>query len=200
MWEKLQHAARKLGITSNSPTDLALFRGTSTTGKSKRIDSRIVKSRPPSAADDYLLLHDDDTLDGVFHRLKAAIYSDIDDQRAKRAAVGIITPSLMREYGRVSANRQYFFIKPPRNTGWLFERSGTGWVISRADKIVEENTFVRHGEPWDIVAVFGSKNGGAVRVSSPRLRDDLLSFNTYQRKLLDCILNADDADITRIGQ
>ncbi len=189
MWERLQQAARKWGISPASGSDLALFKNS---GKAKRSESRLMKSRPASLADDYGLIHDDDTLDGVFHRLKAAIFSDIDDQRAKRLAGGQVTPHVLREHGRVTANRHYFYIKPPRDTGWLFERSGTGWVISRADKVVEDNLFIRRGEPWDIVAVFGSKNNSALRVSSPRLRADLLSFNIYQRKLMDCIVNGTD--------
>jgi hypothetical protein len=151
----------------------------------------LIKSRPSALADDYALLHDDDLLDEVFHRLKMGIYSELDDRRAKRLAEGQIPPAILREHGRVSASRHYFYVKHPLETGWLFERSGAGWIISRADKIVEENMFVRRGEPWDITAVFeaSTRNGGAsnVRVSSPKLRGDLLSFNIYLRKLLESI-------------
>lgn len=197
MWEKLQQAARKLGINSSLGTDLALFKGAP---RKRARDISLVKSRPISAADHYALIHDDDTLDGVFHRLKAAMFSDIDEQRAKLLAQGIITPPMLREHGRVSAKRQYFYIKPPRDTGWLFERSGTGWVISRADKVVEENLFIRRGEPWDIVAVFGSDKATTLRVSSPRLRADLLSFNVYQRKLMDSVMSEIGPESSLAGQ
>jgi hypothetical protein len=188
MWERLQKTVRKFAKYP-APAELALFRP---------VKREPVKSRPAGLADSYALVEDEEILEGVFHRLKAAIWSEIDEARAKLFAQGVMNPPVLREHGRVSNERQYFYLKPPRDTGWLFERSGTGWVISRADKVVEENLFIRRGEPWDFVAVFGSKNGPPVgshnvRLSSPKLRADLLSFNVYQKKLVEMI-NRGDTD------
>ena len=89
------------------------------------------------------------------------------------------------ESGWLDGNRRYFYLKPLSRSGWLFERSGFGWVVSRSEKIVLEDLFLRKGEPADLVSLFMLKGADKPRVSSKLGDFTLLGFPRYKKLLLE---------------
>ncbi len=123
--------------------------------------------------------------DRYFDRIRRLIFRHLDEARAKAQSGALRAPLMFRESGKLNENRPYFFLKPPGEPGWLFERAGTGWVISRCEKIHGMGTFIRRTDPWDIVNVFVSGDGEeAVRVASQRDGGELISVLVYEQKIL----------------
>jgi hypothetical protein len=69
------------------------------------------------------------------------------------------------------------------------EKSAVGWRISRAEKIVGQNLFLRSNEaPWDMATLWSDEKGeGLRRVSSSRVGKDLLSISEYERRLVESL-------------
>jgi hypothetical protein len=149
--------------------------------RAKKIDVSLVKSRPPSIETDYEILEDSKELDHLFGRMREQILHNDGLLSSKRG------PSMrpLRESGRIAPERPYFFIKPLNETGLLFERSGAGWVVSKAEKIVQEDTFIRSSNVWDVVTIYSPRQGvsGTARVSSERLGLDRVAFQVYTQAL-----------------
>ena len=157
----------------------------------------LVKSRPLSLQERYQPMSSADALDQMFLRMRDSLYEATDVVTAVRPGTrGQPSRSqprtVLRETGRLGPKRPYFYLKPINETGWLFERSGSGWVVSRAEKIVGADTFLRRGEPWDIVtlheampAVADRDRGstGTIRVTSQRIGGELIPFSVYESKL-----------------
>ncbi len=141
----------------------------------------LVASRPVRLEDRYHLVggHDGDVLsDEAFWRLRDRLYQAIDTGTQSGA-----TRIVHREAGRIAPGRPYFFLKPAGDRGWLFERSGAGWVVSRAEKIVLQNMFLRDGDPIDSVSLFAAEDRPAFpRVRSRALGNDLLSLSIYEQR------------------
>ena len=143
----------------------------------------VVKSRPLSLEDRYRPLADTNNLDEMFLRMRERLYGAADELSAGER--GSRRPRVvLREAGRIGPKRPYFFLKPMSEIGWLFERSGNGWVVSRAEKIVGKDTFLRRGEPWDIVTLHEATSGSnTIRVTSQRIGGALIPFSVYESKL-----------------
>lgn len=149
----------------------------------------LVKPRPQpiKIEDAYEALDDGDAADELFLRLRRFLYNASEDinQNEEHA---IRRPKVLREAGRVHPKRAYFFLQPLNEKGWLFERSGNGWVVSKAQKIVREQNFLREQEPWDVVTLYKNRDGqGTPRISSQRLGVELVSFSFYEQKLNDAL-------------
>lgn len=121
----------------------------------------------------------------TFLELKNSLFAKMDEQRASLLNQGLIAPQFFRESGKFADERKYFFIKPNSQKGWLFERSGNGWVTSRCEKIQATNTFLRGVEVWDIVTLFAPETHfeAPYRVSSQRYGSDIISIEVYKIKL-----------------
>lgn len=142
----------------------------------------LTKSRPRTIEQRYELLAHDGVADALFERLKRHVYQDLD----ARARANPRAPLVWREAGRIAPNRHYFFLKSPGETGWLFERNGTGWVIARAEKIAARDLFLRRDGAHDRALLFLAKDEGAFpRIRSPLFGDSLLPFAVYEQKLLE---------------
>ena len=141
---------------------------------------QLVKERPSRLQDDFVLVEDRRTLDQIFLRLRGQ-FCDPSVRRTKSLG----KKTIIKETGKLDPDRLYFYLKPLNQSGWLFERSGSGWLVSRAEKIVGQNTFMRSHEPWDRVTVFDGKSGklNAPRITSDRLGAELVSFAVYEEKL-----------------
>lgn len=89
------------------------------------------------------------------------------------------------EYGALPHGRQYIFVAPWSEAGWLFEGSGTGWLLSRAEKIVARDTFVRSALAVDQVTLYQRQDqpGGCLRLESTLFGPDLMTFPLYEREL-----------------
>lgn len=177
---------------------LAAILGGSTKGedkanslKAKRAPRPIVQSRPATLEQRYRILHDGELADEVFLRLRRNLYDAldvIDRQKLTRVSskrVGVAAQKqVFREAGRIAPDRSYFYLKPAGETGLLFERSGAGWVICKAEKIIGQNLFLREGEPVDTVTLYFAYDRPALpRVMSKRLGSDLLPLAVYEQKL-----------------
>lgn len=155
----------------------------------------IVVSRPIHLPQDYQMTTDQRYVDDVFQKLRESIFRALDEQVAKNP---LGHPSIFREYGMTAAQTPYFYLKPLNEKGWLFERSGSGWVVTRAEKIVGEDLFLRGVAAWDITNLFAVSPSaptgkdrsrkdtlaGVPRVMSRVLGKELLSVPVYQHKLM----------------
>lgn len=159
----------------------------------------LVKPRPLSVQERYLLLEDQEQLDEIFIKIRDHIYGAIDEVQQSNVNQ-FQAPVIYREKGKFPSNRPYFYLKPFNKTGWLFERSGTGWLISRAEKIIGRDLFLRAQDPWDTVAVYSFLNNqsqeissgretgkGYPRVSSRQMGQELISLLVYKQKIINTL-------------
>lgn len=183
-------------------------------GRSSELARPAVRPRPLSLEDRYRPMVETRDLDDIFLRLRQNLYGAADDlvamheplRQSRRGPVQRrdLSPAatavnrqagpakvILREAGRLGGQRAYFYLKPLNETGWLFERSGAGWVVSRAEKIVGRDTFLRQGEPWDIVSLHEAVDGqGTIRVNSRRVGAELVPFSVYETKLNEAIFDS----------
>ena len=117
-------------------------------------------------------------------RLKRQVYAAI-------KIVGDVEPNsgtIFKEAGRIGDGRPYFYMKPSGETGFLFEASNKGWIVSRAEKIHHQDLFLREGEVMDHVTLHTSEDRrGFPRVTSVRMGGSLLSMTVYEQELLEDI-------------
>lgn len=88
--------------------------------------------------------------------------------------------------GVLNSERPYVFLQPLNLQGFLFERSGTGWVIGRAEHIIAKDTFMRAGEVWDVVNIVGGAHA-LPKVSSLRFQDQMMPFSEYRQRLIEAV-------------
>ncbi len=142
----------------------------------------LVKSRPLSLEQRYELLDHEELGDEVFLRLKDKIFAAAKSRRP------FMSPGFLTEAGRVAPGRPYFFVKPMNGRGWLFERSGKGWVVTSAEKIVGRDLFLRSETPVDVVSLYLARDRAVFpRVKSNVFGSDLLSFSVYEQRLMNQI-------------
>jgi hypothetical protein len=147
--------------------------------------SQLMKPRrePRGTLEDrYQLLEADELADEVFQRLRSRVYTALNRISASQHG----RPQHYREMGRLSAGkRSYFYVQPMGRAGILFERSGAGWVVSPAERIVHQQTFLRSQEPIDTVSLYLSNDSAAYpRVRSSAEGDSLLALAVYEQRLL----------------
>ncbi len=106
-------------------------------------------------------------------------------QKLNRATLGSVLFFL--ETGQIESGRQYFFLKPRGLQGWLCEESTSGWVISRGEKIVEQDLFLRSGTPWDIATLHTKAELRRPRVRSMQTREQIISLQLYGQIFADAI-------------
>lgn len=99
-------------------------------------------------------------------------------------------PAFFIETGLIDPGRRYFYVKPKNAPGWLVEESTSGWVVSRSEKIVGQDLFLRKGEAWDIASLFQKGTLPRPRVSSSLTRDQIISLALYGRILERAILES----------
>lgn len=127
-------------------------------------------SEDPSLADNYFELLKD-TIFKVF----ASSHKSHNTNNQKR---------FFCESGWIDINRRYFYLKPLDQQGWLFERSGFGWVVSRSEKIVLDDLFLRKSDPLDIVTLFLMRGMTRPRVASRLINEEVVSFSHYEELLI----------------
>ena len=94
------------------------------------------------------------------------------------------TQAVFCESGRVSPGRRYFYLKPRGGEGWFFERTDYGWTVSRCEKIVSQDLFLRKGELWDTVYLHFRDGLKKPRVASQAAGDDAIGFRLYERAMV----------------
>lgn len=141
----------------------------------------LVKSLPASLEQRYRLVEDESFGDEVFGRLQQRLFMLANQGLSDRAGQKIV----YKERGRMAPGRPYFFLKPHGASGLLFERSGPGWVVSRAEKIVDRDLFLRDGPVLEHANVFLAADRSSLpRIRSDSLGNELLAFAVYEQKLL----------------
>ena len=69
--------------------------------------------------------------------------------------------------------------------GYLFEMTQRGWVISRAEKIINLDRFMRQLVAWDHVVLYESSElNGTLRVKAEQWGDDLVSLPLYEDAMI----------------
>lgn len=154
----------------------------------KKVVARVARRRkalspPRSALPSVPSLTPEEAADTWFSRLRDLAIMEFGSAPFESRA-----GSYLLETGRLDSEREYLYLQPLNETGFLFERAGAGWVIARADKIVAKDTFMRAGEAWDVVNVVPSPvTGGMPKVASHRFKDQLMPFSEYRRRLVEAI-------------
>lgn len=120
----------------------------------------------------------------LFRRIQQAL----SEMNQKTKVSPTTPPRLMQEWGRLDGGRQFFFLKPWGQDGFLFEEAGKGWIISKAHKISEQQRFMRSSEAWDVVNVFVNDwEESLPRLSSSRFGSELMSYPLYEEALMESI-------------
>ncbi len=97
----------------------------------------------------------------------------------------LAAPRLMWESGQITGHRPYFFLQPWNEMGYLFEMTQRGWVISRAEKIVDLDRFMRQLSAWDHVVLYeAGELSGTLRVKSDQWGEDFVSLPLYEDAML----------------
>lgn len=180
-------------IWSRFTGSLGLSKKTSTETNLDEVMSYRTEPHSFSSLDWYELSEDTDLSRRYFRRLQRTIYRQLDKVRATDNAGMLKTPVMFRETGELAGHRKYFFLQRPNEIGWMFERTRTGWVVSRCERIVSQGTFLRQGDAWDIVSLYSSKSHNIPpRVSSFRAGGEMISYLVYEQRVLK-LLELDEA-------
>lgn len=151
------------------------------TGRATGARTSLIKSRPASLEQRYRLVEDEDFGNEVFGRLQQRFFTLANQGLTDRAGQRIV----YKERGRMAPGRPYFYLKPHGAPGLLFERSGPGWVVSKAEKIVDRDLFLRDGPVLEHANVFLADDRAPLpRIKSESLGSELLAFAVYEQKLL----------------
>lgn len=144
----------------------------------------------------YQLAEVEADVDLVFDRLRSYCYERfLETRETPYDEVLPESPSLFWESGKLEPGRSYFYLKKHNEIGWLFERSGYGWVISRCEKIVGQSLFMRREEAWDLVNLY--KFDGPFehfRVASEKTGGHLMSFLLYRKIAFEEVVSQDLQD------
>jgi hypothetical protein len=140
----------------------------------------------------YELVSDQETVTDVFQKLKDHVYKELDRSSVLKGDSLGKPVKYFREAGRIGLAKPYFFLKPAGDKGFLFEKSVSGWTLSRAEKICAQNLFLRDSEPFDYVTLYANHQLRRMpKVASQLLGEDILPFAAYERVVLD-VLGIDD--------
>ena len=150
-----------------------------------KADDLLHKKKPSHLVErQYTILDDEAAIESVFSRMKDALFetaSELDEDRPLGQA-----RKVQLESGKLSEGRRYFYLQPWSSEGYLFERSPHGWTVAKAEKIVGDQTFLRHSDTWDVVTLYRPDQfKGLLRISSQRMGDELMSFPVYEEMLKD---------------
>lgn len=152
--------------------------------------TEIVHARPAHLEDRYGIVDDSKVIDALFASLRQKLFEDSDalSALARRGEGG---KTVFREAGRTNEGRPYLFFKPFNDYGWLVERSGAGWRISRAEKIINQQMFLRSSaDPWEVAVLFADpKRPDFVRIKSQRFGETLMSLAVYEQRLRSAFQN-----------
>jgi len=141
----------------------------------------LVKSRPASLEQRYRLIEDSTFGDEIFQRLQSRLFSMANQGMTDNRGAKIV----YKERGKINPDRPYFYLKPSGKSGLLFERSGPGWVVSRAEKIIERDLFLREGDILEHANIFlADERTPLPRIKSDQMSSELLAYSVYEQKLL----------------
>ncbi len=132
----------------------------------------------------YQIVQDDETIRYLFLRLRNKIFDELEQMEWIRRQQGS-GPFYFREYGKVAGERDYFYLKYPGEKGWLFERTETGWIISRSEKIIDRELFLRQELAWDHVLIQRRMDGNKlVRIESHQMGKSFVTYLEYEWRIL----------------
>ena len=141
----------------------------------------LVKNRPASLEQRYRLIEDSTFGDEIFQRLQNRLFAMANQGMTDNRGSKIV----YKERGRINPDRPYFYLKPAGTSGLLFERSGPGWVVSRAEKIVDRDLFLREGDILEHANIFLADDRTPLpRIKSDQMSNELLAYTVYEQKLL----------------
>ncbi len=141
----------------------------------------LVKNRPASLEQRYRLIEDSAFGDEIFQRLQNRLFT-----MANQGMTDIRGSKIVyKERGKINPDRPYFYLKPSGTSGLLFERSGPGWIVSRAEKIIDRDLFLRAGEILEHANIFLADDRTPLpRIKSDQMSNELLAYAVYEQKLL----------------
>jgi hypothetical protein len=144
----------------------------------------LVKPRPPGLEERYALCDSNQKVEDSFRRLRELLFevSDALSSKARNREGGTI---VTKEIGKTNEGRPFLYFKPFSDFGWLVEKTGPGWRISRAEKIVSDQIFLRgQGDPWDQVLLYEDPLGvGSLRIKSQRFGKELMTASVYEERM-----------------
>jgi hypothetical protein len=172
------------GRSESSILDFVGSRGSESADVSMSTRIDLIKSRPVSLEKRDQRLADDQVSARLFFETKTFVFKSVDQHNQQNE----ISQRYLKESGRMNDGRSYYFIQPLNTQGWLFEQTSTGWIISRAQKNVAANSFLRGYDHWDLISVFKAEDSSNTRLSSQRLNMHLVSPLVYQAQLVENLL------------
>ncbi len=112
---------------------------------------------------------------------------------------------MLRESGLLPEGRRYFFLQPLSEDGWLIEQTDFGWQVSKARKVMADQTFLRSYDVFDRVTLskpLGLKpqafsRGGEpfpLKISSSAFGTEFVSLAIYEKQLSELILGESIAE------
>jgi hypothetical protein len=151
-------------------------------------DQQVVKNRHQSLEERYRVLEDQRQVEVIFKRLAEPLL-DLCDEVSAAARGNPEARVVLRELGTTDDRRSYVYMKPMSEQGWLMERGGAGWRVSRAEKIIGQSMFMRsHQDPWEVATVWHDPQGqGLSRIRSQRFGHELLTMSEYERRLAEAL-------------
>ena len=143
-----------------------------------------LRSHPPKLDQkrvEWVPVEDTERVRESFTRLRDQFYS----WNLKSKPSPAMPPKLMWESGNITGHRPYFFLQPWNEMGYLFEMTARGWVISRAEKIINLDRFMRQLNAWDHVVLYeSSEMPETLRVRSEQWGEDFVSLPLYEDAML----------------
>jgi hypothetical protein len=162
-----------------------VFSSSAVESASSLSSQNLVKSSSRTLSESYSRNLDKPELDAVFMRMRRNLWRAVqivESTKGKALAT--------RETGKLASGQPYFYLKPFGYQGWLFERSDSGWVICRAEKIHTADTFIRSEFAWDIANCLTDEAYEATpRINSSRFELRLVSLSLYEEKIINSVLD-----------
>lgn len=153
-------------------------------GIAKRAPYDLIKSRPVSLQNKYQVDSNEQRVDEVFSRLRTYLVERVETLNKQHRSPLVV----FKEAGRFPDGRPYLFFKPANQRGWLIERQGAGWIVTRAEKIIDRALFLRGTQDvWDSVVLYSSEQSNSPRISSSKFGGDLLAFTLYEQRFAEAL-------------
>ena len=137
---------------------------------------------------DYEPIEDAAPSEQVLIRLRLKIYQSFDHRQIR----------CHREFGRLATGCSYFFLQPFNASGFLFEGRPSGWLVTQAQKIIGDETFIRDGESLEQVVLLMS-GGGAQRsrggelllprVTTALFQETTMALSLYEMRMIQWLVD-----------
>ncbi|MDD9951455.1 MAG: hypothetical protein OXT67_07805 [Zetaproteobacteria bacterium] len=155
-------------------------------GLAKKISSPLIQA--PATTE---ILRNSRKVDEIFDTLRQEIFITLGIHSSPSRALHFASSSgFFAEYGYITSGLKYFYVQPKSQKGWLVQRSGFGWTVSQAAKVITQEQFMRASTPEEAAIVHVMHNhrdntdlSHPYRIASSRDPLEHTSFTVYLKQL-----------------